>query len=341
MASEMQQSGGQQLTREQEILRKRKTAVMSLKRAMEDLIPEWDGALANVGMTAGQIIAGVVQAIRQNPALLDAGADSIMRAAGRAVSLGLDISGATGEAWLVGPFQKYDKISRQKVPTAELWVGVRGSVALATRDASVRLVRPCVAYEGDEFEVDPLSPDRPIHHRPMGKSNRPIAWYTLIFLTSGAVHYGVVWAGEIQDLQAQAQDRLQGGYKASPWATEPGAMGQVQSVRRAVKWAPRSVSDSHRAALLTRPLEIEPADPAKALADMTGLDLAGPEDSQAALSAPQSTEAEAQAGAGAERGAEGKPGFVCPNCRAVHEREDAVDAKGCCECQGKPQAELL
>lgn len=254
---------------------RRRQVLINLKAGMERLISEWDAALSPVGMTSGQIVAGIVQALRNNPRLLDAGEDSIMRAVGRAVSLGVDISGATGEGWIVGPFDRYDKQLGRKSLSVELWLGVRGLIALMTRDASVRLVRPYVVYEGDEFSIDPLDPDRPLHHVPMGMSDRPVAWYCLIFLHTGAVHFGVVWRQQMPALQQAAEQRLGKGYAHSPWATHPEAMMQVQAIRIAGKWAPRSVANAQRAALLAHPAkgDLPEADSKTALEGFAEIDV--------------------------------------------------------------------
>lgn len=230
MFNEMQQPQGRELTQQEAITAEgRKLAGMLAKRR-----DEWAVAAKDTGMSFDVFCQGIVTAVRANPRLLEAGAANIINAADRSRALGLDCSGVTGEAWLVGPFRRKGSL------TVELWKGIKGTVKLAYRSGMVRKVTVQTVYEGDDFDVD-YAAEPPIRHRPAGKSDVPIATYALVSLTTGGALAGVVWGGEVSGLQAKAAARLDKGYASSPWATNLTGMVEVQAMRRALKWAPQSV----------------------------------------------------------------------------------------------------
>lgn len=233
-----------------------KTQGAALKKAAEAKTVDWQAALAGTGMSVHQFQAGLFQAVRANPRLLEAGAEEVLKAAGRALSLGLDLSGVTGECYAVGPLNK----KGSKV--VELWMGIRGVIKLAYRSGLVKAIRPVTVHKGDTFKVDPASPDKPIRHTPKGGSGEAVAWYAVAFLESGGVLYGVVWADEMGKLIEQAKARLGNAFPYSPWGTHPEDMALVQALRRALKWAPKSVLDLSRLGE-EKPVAAVPALPAE------------------------------------------------------------------------------
>ena len=121
MSNDIQQpQQGRELTRQEAIIAEgRKLAGMLAKRR-----DEWTTAARDTGMSFDVFLQGILTAVRANPKLLEAGAAAIINAADRSRALGLDCSGVTGEAWLVG-------LNRKGVPTVELWKGIKGTVKLA------------------------------------------------------------------------------------------------------------------------------------------------------------------------------------------------------------------
>lgn len=300
-----------------------------LKATVEAKQPEWVAALEGTGMSAPQFVAGLYQAVRANPRLLEAGTDELLKAAGRALAYGLDMSGVTGESWPVGP------LLRKGVKTVELWLGIKGVIKLAYRSGFVRLIRPEVVREGDDFAVDPMSIDRPISHTPRGGAGMPIAWYALVILESGGVLYGVTWADELGRLRDQARARLGNGFDRSPWATHPEEMAQVQALRRALKWAPKSVQDLSRLAE-ERPAIVSQRTPALAAPadafDPETLALEVEAETVDAAPTPATAPAPAPAAPESPAGQDGAAACVCPGCGAEVAADLALEvlAKGTC-----------
>ena len=317
-----------------------------LKGLVTAKLTDWQSALAGSGMTAGQFAAGLYQAVRGNPRLLEAGTQELMNGAGRALALALDLSGVTGEAYLVGPLKRKDKL------TVELWLGIKGQIKLAYRSGMVQLVRVEDVLDGDEFEVDPANPTTPVRHRMTGKG-RVVAHYALVFLTTGGTLYGVVWADEVPKLQEGAKERLGGGFSRSPWATHPAEMAQVQALRRALKWAPKSVSnlalatdadrvgalDGSGTAALPHADDFRPD--ALTLTDETEaqvtVDVAAPEPTtEAKPPVPAASKASAGAGGTKPFALDGNPPASSPVCRVCGSAVPSLDDAGrCFDCSGE------
>lgn len=230
MATDIEKPRERPLTQQEKIAGEGKALAGMLAKRRD----EWSKAASDSGMSFDVFCQGIVTAVRANPRLLEAGAAEIIRAADRSRALGLDCSGVTGEAWLIGP------INRKGVPTVEMWRGINGTLKLAYRSGMVSKVVVHTVYEGDSFDVD-YGAEPPIHHRPAGVSGKRVATYALVSLTTGGALAGVVFGGEVQELQQRAKQRLGGAYDRSPWATNIEGMLQVQALRRALKWAPKSV----------------------------------------------------------------------------------------------------
>lgn len=194
---------------------------------------DWRKALKNTGTDCDRFMQGVIDAVRANPKLLDCDVRSVIMAANKAAAVGLDVSGVTGEAFLVGP------LGREK--RCELWRGVHGNAKLAYRSGLVSVLRPAIVREGDDFEVDLGSVDHPIVHVPRSGIGPIVAWYAIVALRTGGTLVGLVWRDEADALCDAAAARLGEAFARSPWATHPDAMLLKTAVARATKWAPKSI----------------------------------------------------------------------------------------------------
>lgn len=194
---------------------------------------DWKPKLAKTGMDPERFLQGVFDAVKANPRLLECGTRSIMNAAGKAAGLGLDISGQTGEAFLVGPLGKEKR--------CEMWRGVQGTAKLVYRSGMVSAIRPGIVREGDDFALDMGNMERPISHTPRSGTKDILAWYCIVGLRTGGQQIGVVWRDEAPKLCNDARARLGSAFDRSPWKDHYDAMLLKDAVARALKWAPKSV----------------------------------------------------------------------------------------------------
>ena len=228
----------------QQIVRKEPNTIVA---ALDKKQADWGGALAKSGGSWERFRFGVLTALRANPKLTEAPIADVLMAAGKAVVFGLDVSGLTGEAYLV-PISKSRKLPNgqwEKNTTCELWRGVHGLTKLAYRSGLCKLIRPGIVYQGDDFAVDLGDIERPIRHTPRGESEYVVAHYAIVALTTGGQLVSVIWRSEAERIVAAARDRLGEAFSKSPWGTHTDAMLQKTAVMRATKWAPKSV-DQHR-----------------------------------------------------------------------------------------------
>lgn len=140
---------------------------------LRPLAPRFDEVLAGV-MPADRLIQTVLISAERNPALLQCERQSLFMGAMTFAVLGLEVDGATGQAFLV-PFN--DRRNNRKV--AQPIIGYKGYNSLGARAGLT--VSGSVVRGGDEFDYDEGSTAFVHHKRKLGgeKDRRIIAaWAT-------------------------------------------------------------------------------------------------------------------------------------------------------------------
>lgn len=122
------------------------------RRSIDQLLPR--------GFGVDRFVAMTFDAFRQTPALLECPVQSVLGGALAAAKMGLSPNTPLQQCWLVA---NWNGSTRRK--EAELWLGFRGAITLATRARSVTRVWAEVVYECDEFEYEKGSEPR-LMHRP-------------------------------------------------------------------------------------------------------------------------------------------------------------------------------
>lgn len=138
--------------------------LVSLEQSLTAVAPKFDQVLSPLGIPPERIIRTMMISVERAPKLLDCTRQSLMNAAMSAACLGLEVDGATGQAFLI-PFAKH----------AQLVVGYKGFVTIAARAGFT--INAAVVREGDEFEYR-LGSDAFINHSPkLGNEGRIVgAW---------------------------------------------------------------------------------------------------------------------------------------------------------------------
>jgi recombination protein RecT len=148
-----------------------------------------------------------------------------------AAQLGLEPSGARGEAYLV-PFKS----------RVTLLPGYRGLIKLALRSKAVRQIYAHVVYEGDEF-VGSLGTDVKLHHVPAlnvgepGEAREVVAAYAVAILETGERQIEVMDRHELDRIRSFAAQGRGGkdGPAYQQWADQ---MMRKAPVRRLCKFLP-------------------------------------------------------------------------------------------------------
>lgn len=194
------------------------TAITTIENQLTAYSPQFMQVLPE-NMPPERIIRTVLIACEQNPKLMQANRETILRSAMSAAVLGLEVDGVTGQGYLM-PF----KGQCQFVP------GYKGYVTLAHR--SHRTLEGFIVYEGDSFECDEAN-GIVNHTRKFGDENKRdiVAAYA----TSRSVTEPTI-------VRAMSIDQLlevrngSAGYKAmgqrSTWNTNFAAMCRKTPMRR-------------------------------------------------------------------------------------------------------------
>jgi len=168
-----------------------------------------------------RIIGQVALACSLTPKLMECDTRSLLFEIYRAARLGLDISGASGQAYLI-PFG----------PKATLVIGYRGMITLACRATGVKSIRGVVVFEGEPFEyTDGLAPI--LRHSPTVGRQKPsdgiLCAYAVATWADGATAWKVAPGWYLAEIRDAALAKA--GGRATPWSTNVEEMIAKTAVR--------------------------------------------------------------------------------------------------------------
>lgn len=179
-----------------------------------------------------RFIEQVARACIRNPMLLDCTKASLFMSAANAASLGLEIDGVLGHAYLV-PYRNKGTLEAVLVP------GYLGLKELAYRSGMIASIVYGEVHAGDEFEYEKgTSPF--IKHKPTDSSaNGSVSHvYAIVKTTTGGTLFEVMSWSQVEAHRnkfAKGLDR-----KESTWNTNPIQMALKTVLRKALKLAPLS-----------------------------------------------------------------------------------------------------
>lgn len=178
------------------------------------------------------VVRSVMLATAKTPKLRQCQPISVLQAVMTAAQLGLDCSGAGGEAYLV-PYKD----------NCQLIIGYQGLVDLARRSGLVRSIEATLVYadERERFHYQ-RGTDPRIDHIPMlaaeDDAREVIAAYAVAFLTGGGFTF------EVMDIRQLARIRdgalTKAGDRSTPWKTDLEEMYRKCPTRRLAKYLPKS-----------------------------------------------------------------------------------------------------
>lgn len=177
-------------------------------------------------VSVDRIIKGALTAALRTPKLLQCTQLSFWDAMLRAASLGLDVSGTLGSAYLV-PYKR----------TCTLIIGYRGLIDLARRSGEVSRIEAHVVYAQDKFSIQ-FGTEPKIVHKPYLKADREDKYqgaYGVGWLKDGGYQCEFLTLADIQKARATSKAAHDG-----PWMTHWSEMARKTAVRRLVKYLPVS-----------------------------------------------------------------------------------------------------
>lgn len=212
-----------------------------LKHALEQAMSRIDRVLPK-HLTPERMVQIAATLAYRNPRLQECDPNSIVAAVIQASELGLDISTAMGEAYLIPRYN-----SRARVTECQFQPGYRGLVKLARQSGEIALIRSSLVLAGDVLSVR-YTPDLEFLHEPVfaGGGRREVTHaYAYAKLTNGERLVEVMDLAEIEAIhqrsesyrKAQRDNKPEDG----PWATDWGEMARKTALKRICKGLPRSV----------------------------------------------------------------------------------------------------
>lgn len=198
--------------------------------------PQIEAAIPRGGMTSERMVRLVMTEMRRVPKLMECDPMSLMGAIMQAATLGLEIGGPLGQAYLI-PFKK----------EATLIVGYKGYVALMGRCERVSHCDAHVVRANDQFEYQ-YGTSAFLHHRE-AKDDRGeiVAVYAIVHYVTGKSDFEVASWQEILDFRAhyiEPKAKEQWMKDKSPWWDEAGQglteMAEKTMIRRIAKRCPFS-----------------------------------------------------------------------------------------------------
>ena len=189
---------------------------------------------AHMRKAVDRVGSSLVIEMNRNPYLCECTAISLIGGLMQASSLGLELGGVLGQAYLVPYFN-----NTLKVREAQFQIGYKGLIALAGRSPKVRDFDAHAVYENDEFDVQ-LGTDPKVRHKPPKKGDRGqlVGVYAVLHTSNGGVQIEWMTREQIDSHKAKYSKGRSG---STPWDTAYDEMARKTPLRRLGKRTPVSV----------------------------------------------------------------------------------------------------
>lgn len=195
---------------------------------MEGAVAERLRGVVTKHLPADRLVRVALAAWSTNPKLRACDRNSFLLALLRAGQLGLDPSGALGQAYLVPYGNK-----------CQLLIGYRGLIALARRSGEIETIEAHVVFQGDRFAyrlgLNPLLEHEPDRTGSTGRDRDDVvAAYAIARFKGGGYQIEVMFQQDI----IKIMEGTQGGGRSGPWKDHYPEMARKTAVRRLAKFLP-------------------------------------------------------------------------------------------------------
>lgn len=213
-------------------------------------------------MDAQRLIRISLNAVKQNPKLIECTQASILGAIMQSAQLGLEPN-IEGQAYII-PYTNSKKVKNEdgktvwiKKTEAQFQIGYKGYIELFYRHGSAISIDMHTVYENDLFEYG-YGTNRFLNHTPRLKDRgKPIAYYAIATLTNGGNVFKVMSRKEcIEHAKEHSKTYITMEYneqtkryekcephfdKNSPWVTDTNAMCKKTVLIQLAKLLPKSI----------------------------------------------------------------------------------------------------
>lgn len=181
----------------------------------------------------------LVNALMQNPALMNYPPPLVFREVSKAAALGLLLDQHLGEGYLI---EAYNSRTQQKEP--QLRVGYRGLMKLGRQSGEIQMIYAHEVHAEDLFDVELGGTKRLIHKPDVFSDRGPVVgYYAVVKYKDGELDFepmSVKQIHEIRDRSDSWKAYQAGKIKSTPWLTDEGEMAKKTTIRRLVKRLPQS-----------------------------------------------------------------------------------------------------
>lgn len=214
-------------TKKQEVSKQGKAPTM--KDYVQMMMPEIKKVLPAT-MTPERFTRITLNALSNNPKLMETTPKSFLSAMMSAAQAGLEPNSPLGEAYLL-PYRNHGQMECQ------YQIGYKGLLTLAHRAGTNAEAR--TVYENDEFSYEyGLNPK--LNHKPALKDRGDAIAYYAVWRNGESWGFEV-WS--VEDVQKHAK-RFSKAYGSGPWQTDPESMSKKTVLKAALKYAPLSIEVS-------------------------------------------------------------------------------------------------
>lgn len=198
---------------------------------LKELFEKSKGAIAAVlpkHVTADRLMKIALSLTSKDGNLLACNQMSVLRCVVGAASVGLEVGGLLGEAYLV-PFKG----------ECTLIIGYKGLIKLARQSGEIKSIRARVVYKADEFHVE-YGLRETITHKPNLESSDLkdediIAVYAVAEFKEGEPQFEVMTRAQVDKIRGRSASANSG-----PWVTDYAEMAKKTVIRRLSKVMPLS-----------------------------------------------------------------------------------------------------
>lgn len=165
---------------------------------------------------------------------------SIFRSLKESASLGLEVGGVLGQAYLI-PYN--ETVNGKKVMTCHFQMGYKGLIALARRSNTIKTIACEVVYENDIFDVQ-YGVGRTIRHSRdfrQEKRGKAIAYYCLVELVNGGIQFDVETVEDIKEHRKKFAKSYRADDPNNIWNKNFDAMALKTCAIQALKLCPISI----------------------------------------------------------------------------------------------------
>jgi len=204
----------------------------------------------------------LVNALMQNPRLMECDPRLVFREVSKAAALGLYLDPQLGEAYLI---IGWNGKARREEP--QLRIGYRGLIKLGRQSGEIGMIYAHEVHANDVFECS-LGDSKSLSHKPnvFGDRGDIVGYYAVVKYQDGESDFEtmtVKQAHEIRDRSDGWKAFQAGKIKSTPWSTDEVEMSKKSVIRRLTKRIPQSpeMADAIRIEDSAEYGEVRPATP--------------------------------------------------------------------------------